>query len=217
VNAGATSILTANITDERTFVTNAAAIAFGKIAVGASTILSSTAADTLTVTAGSGITLTPNTGTKTVTVAVTANSVDAATLDGIDSTGFALVVHNHDTRYVIKNGTGDNMNGFLLLNAAATSDQPILILQQTTTGPAPGVYFRSVSGGSSDDVTALRGGTTGARTLAVTAAQGITVNGERALTGTGSGGNAPSQVFVGASAPTPRAVGDIWIDTSVVL
>ena len=42
------------------------------------------------------------------------NTIDAATLDGIDSTGFATSSHNHDTRYLKL--TGGTMNGDIVLD-----------------------------------------------------------------------------------------------------
>jgi hypothetical protein len=68
VPAGATSI-SGGITDERAFATAAAVTAWGKIKVGASTILSTGADDLWEMVAGTGITLTPDVTNKKITVA----------------------------------------------------------------------------------------------------------------------------------------------------
>jgi len=92
VPAGATSIST-GFTDERTYCSAAAVTAFGKLKVGASTILSTGADDLIEAVAGANITLTPDTVNKKVTVAVSGTvptAGDASTVGGHPSADFVL-------------------------------------------------------------------------------------------------------------------------------
>ncbi|MBA4373851.1 MAG: hypothetical protein C0402_13450 [Thermodesulfovibrio sp.] len=54
---------------------------------------------------------------------INTTGLNADTLDGIDSTGFATAAHNHDTAYV--DVAGDTMTGALVMNTGANGDLSI--------------------------------------------------------------------------------------------
>jgi hypothetical protein len=106
----------------------------------------------LGIKVGSDPEMTPRQKIASVAYALRADKAnDADTLDGMDSTNFALSTHNHDAAYV--NVTGDTMTGQLVLPAnglVAGTDQLVLTDGKVGIGTTtPGSYKLNVQAGDS--------------------------------------------------------------------